>query len=91
MNNKVTAAALRAAADATDQLDESGSKVLGHYSNGRVPVLLIDRPPTFVQGVSRRRESDGKGGRVRVYAAPFRGTQLEWRVAEPAAREVAHA
>lgn len=91
MNNNVIATALRAAAEATEQLDESGSKVLGHYYNGRRPVLLVDKPPVFLEGVSRWREPSGDGGFDRVMAAGYGAVQLEWRVHEAAPQEVAHA
>lgn len=89
MNNIVHAAALRAAANAVDQLTDAGSKVLGHYSNGRKPVILIDKAPAFVTGAMRYRAPDANGGIDRVMAAPYHGCQIEWREHERAVQEVA--
>lgn len=91
MNNKVTAAALRASADAVEHLDAEHVKVLGYYCNGRKPVLLIDHPPAFARGAMTRRQPSPLGGVDHVYATPFHGCQIEWLVHTPAVREVGHA
>lgn len=65
-------------------LKAEGIEVLSSYGNGRKTVLVIDRPPPFVHGGMRRRQPAGDGGREYVMAAPYRGLQLEWRIAEEA-------
>lgn len=41
-------------------------------------VLLVDRPPTSVQGHLRMRKPNGYGGIERVLVAEHRGVQLQW-------------
>lgn len=89
MNNKDQAAALRHAATAIEQLDAHGIQVLGSYSNGRRPVLLLERKPAFVTGAMQRRQPTGRGV-DRVYAANYFGCQIEWNEHTPSALVVGH-
>lgn len=91
MNKYVTARALRTAADAVERLEDERIRVLGHYHNGRKPVLLVERKPRQIEGVVIRRQPMADGVQ-RVFAAPFAGVQIEWHEFVPAVREVtAHA
>lgn len=80
MNNAVTAAQLRAAANLADRLAADGSKVLTYYHNGRKPVLVVDQPPVGTQGSLIRRAPLNLGAHAgdRTLAAPMDGVQLEW-------------
>lgn len=91
MNQINTAAALRTAADAVDKLHAQGVHVLGHYSNGRKPVLIIDKPPAKMSGVLRMRApSRVVNGAQHTFASHFEGVQVEWVEQVPAVRAVGH-
>lgn len=81
---------LLAAAQTAKQLEDQGIEILGHYSNGRKAVLMIDRPPAFVSGALRRRQPDGHGGTQYIMAAPYHGLQIEWSTYVACALEVSH-
>lgn len=83
-------AVLQAAAQTARHLEDQGIEILGHYSNGRKAVLMIDRPPAFVRGVLRRRQPDGRGGTQYIMAAPYQGLQIEWSTHVACALEVSH-
>lgn len=82
--------ALHDAAAVAERLSAIHCTVLSAYANGRRPVLVIDRPPPFVQGAVKRQHPDGVGGIERVFAAGYHGVQLEWIDHVPASREVGH-
>lgn len=81
---------LLAASNTARELENAGIRVLSHYSNGRRPVLIIDRPPPMAQGHLKRHHPNGTGGRDNVMAAEYQGLQLEWTQCTPQLREVAH-
>lgn len=58
-------------------LQKAGVSILAQHHNGRRTVFVIDRPPTFIRGVRRRRTTAG-GVHEYTFAAPYRGVQLEW-------------
>ena len=77
-------------AGATAQaLEAAGITILGYYSNGRRPVLIIDQPPPLLQGAPKRRQPNGDGGIDLVMAAPYENVQLEWTVKSPMPRLIA--
>jgi hypothetical protein len=78
MNNDRKSDVLYSAAATARELENAGIQVLGHYSNGRRAVLIIDQPPPLLQGHLRRRQPNGRGGTERVLAAEYQGMQLEW-------------
>lgn len=93
MNNQVTAAGLRAAADAVDKLSAQGVNVIGYRADARKPVLLINTPPAFAHGVVKSRFWRSRTGArylTRVYATPFHGCQIEWTQSDLVAQEVGH-
>lgn len=75
--NMILRSALGMALDAIYQLDDAGTTVKDIDIRGGMPVLRIDQPPQFVQGVITVRHASGRYTE-RLYAAPFRGCQLEW-------------
>ncbi|GGK08779.1 hypothetical protein [Luteimonas terricola] len=84
--------ALQVASHAAGLLADAGTRVIGAYANGRRPVLIIDKPPTFVRGAVKTRgkpHPDG-GRRTLVLGASFQGCQLEWWEDVPVAQEVRH-
>lgn len=77
-------------AGATAQtLEAAGITILGYYSNGRRPVLIIDQPPPLLQGAPKRRQPNGDGGIDLVMAAPYENVQLEWTVKSAMPRLIA--
>lgn len=77
--------ALIKAAGAIQQLDAQGVTVLDIDVRAGAAVLRIKRPPPFVTGTCRLRAPHGRY-RMRVFAAPFHGVQLEWTTLERAPR-----
>lgn len=71
-------------------LRKQSVSILSMRNNGRRLVLVIDQPPAFVRGVMRSRHTSPIGNREYTMAAPYRGVQLEWRVAEDESAEVRH-
>lgn len=65
---------------AARQLADAGCTVLMISDNGRRPVLVVDRAPSFVdtRAAKKRRSPNGRGGVSSVYAASFYGCQIEW-------------
>lgn len=76
------------AAQTAKDLEAQGVEILGHYSNGRKAVLIVNKPPAFVRGALRRRQPDGRGGTEYILAAPYRGLQIEWSTRVECALEV---
>ena len=81
MNNPaaiVSSEHLQQAANAARALEAADVVIVAQYANGRRPVLIIDKPPTFVVGSIKRRTPNALGGVTEVYAASFLACQLEW-------------
>lgn len=72
---------LKAAMAAIHLLSDQGCVPREIRLSDRRPVIVIDRPGTFIQGAMRRRERVGVVVRS-VMAAPFYGCQVEWEVSE---------
>lgn len=75
--NRALYTALSLALSAVFELDDAGTTVTDIDIRGGTPVLRIDQPPLFVKGALTVRHVAGRY-RETVYAAPFRGCQLEW-------------
>ena len=73
---------IKVAAQAAERLERDGIEILSYFDNGHRPVLVVRRPPQWVIGVCKRIEPNGNGGRTRIFAAGYFGTQLEWAVVE---------
>lgn len=84
----VTPDVLQIATAATRLLCDAGVVIIAAYANGRRPVLIIDAPPSFVQGVPKRRHPNASGGTTVVSAASFNGCQLEWMRDVPGTAQV---
>lgn len=87
--NKLHIDGMRIAAAAIEKLDAAKVAVLVAYTNGRKPVLVIDRKPRFVTGVLTRRQPTAEGV-DRVMASGYHGVQIEWTEHVPMVREVGH-
>lgn len=79
--NKHLKAALLIAISAIYHLDDAGSVALDVDVRGGKPVLQVDRPPQFVQGVASMTVVTG-GYRQRRMATTFHGAQIEWHERE---------
>lgn len=82
--------ALHDAGAAAEKLHAMHVHIVSAYANGRRPVLVIDHPPAFVNGVEKRRSPNGRGGIERVMASSYHGVQLEWVEHLPAKQEAAN-
>lgn len=77
--------ALATASVAIATLDAAGVSVLAVMTNGRRPLLMIDRMPADTLSVIKRRHPNGFGGMTVVRAAEWHGCQLEAMHDEPPA------
>jgi hypothetical protein len=91
--NAANAAARRAADNAREAIQalaDAGSTVIDFTWRGGRAVIRIDRAPPSVRGVLTVRCRTPRSVE-RVFAAPFRGTQIEWIEHEYAPRVTAGA
>ena len=75
---------MKVASQAAERLERDGIEILSYFDNGHRPVIVVRNPPNWVIGVCKRIEPNGTGGRTRIFAAGYFGTQLEWAVTETA-------
>lgn len=79
--------ALSHAAAVTLLLAERGVAVVAAMTNGRRPLLVVNRMPEGIESAVKRTEPNGLGGRTVVRAAAFHGCQLEAMQDVPGHRE----